>query len=76
MYKVKKSELLPYFNYAQKLIEWLGDMEVEHVPRKDNKQDIALTILISTIVIPEGEVYVPICKSWVIPPIFEDEGDG
>ncbi|KAI3446917.1 hypothetical protein Pfo_003582 [Paulownia fortunei] len=62
LYKVKKHDLLPYCNYAKKLIGWLGDIVIDHVPRKDNKQANALANLTSTFAIPE-----------VVPPIFEDE---
>ncbi|XP_075473311.1 uncharacterized protein LOC142504314 [Primulina tabacum] len=36
-YEVKKPELLPYYNYDKRLMGWLGDVEIEHVPRKNNK---------------------------------------
>ncbi|KAL0320195.1 UNVERIFIED_CONTAM: hypothetical protein Sradi_5281000 [Sesamum radiatum] len=73
LYEVKKPELFPYFSYAQRLIGWLGDVEIEHVPRKDNKQADALTKLASTLTTLEDNARVPICKSWVIPPIFDDD---
>ncbi|XP_073152772.1 uncharacterized protein [Henckelia pumila] len=53
----------------------LGDVEIEHVPRKDNKQADALAKLASTISMPNNEARVPICKNWVVPPLFEDESD-
>ncbi|KAL0325218.1 UNVERIFIED_CONTAM: hypothetical protein Sradi_5091100 [Sesamum radiatum] len=37
LYEVKKPELLPYHNYAKRLMGWLGDVELEHPLRKDNK---------------------------------------
>ncbi|XP_073120324.1 uncharacterized protein [Henckelia pumila] len=74
-YEVRKPELLPYHNYARKLMGWLGDVEIEHVPRKDNKQADALAKLASTISMPNNEARVPICKNWVVPPLFEDESD-
>ncbi|KAL0448957.1 UNVERIFIED_CONTAM: hypothetical protein Slati_1452100 [Sesamum latifolium] len=37
LYEVKKPELLSYHNYAKRLIGWLGDVELEHLPRRDNK---------------------------------------
>ncbi|KAL0456031.1 UNVERIFIED_CONTAM: hypothetical protein Slati_0942300 [Sesamum latifolium] len=42
LYEVKKPELLPYHNYAKRLMGWLGDVELEHLPRRDNKQVDAL----------------------------------
>ncbi|KAL0446206.1 UNVERIFIED_CONTAM: hypothetical protein Slati_1748500 [Sesamum latifolium] len=38
LYEVKKPKLLLYHNYAKRLRGWLGDVELEHLPRKDNKQ--------------------------------------
>ncbi|KAL0446134.1 UNVERIFIED_CONTAM: hypothetical protein Slati_1741300 [Sesamum latifolium] len=73
LYKVKKPELFPYFNYAQRLIGWLGDVEIEHVSRKDNKQADALAKLAFTMTTLEDNARVPICKSWVVPPIFDDD---
>ncbi|XP_073121756.1 uncharacterized protein [Henckelia pumila] len=74
-YEVRKPELLPYHNYARKLMGWLGDVEIEHVPRKENKQADALANLASTISMPNNEARVPICKNWVVPPVFEEESD-
>ncbi|KAL0349788.1 UNVERIFIED_CONTAM: hypothetical protein Sradi_4128000 [Sesamum radiatum] len=75
LYEVKKSELLPYHNYAKRLMGWLGDVELEHLPRKDNKQVDALAKLASTLSIIDKAARIPICKSWVIPPIFSDDED-
>ncbi|XP_073046056.1 uncharacterized protein [Primulina eburnea] len=74
-YEVKKPELLPYCNYAKKLMRWLGDVEIEHVPRNNNKQADVLAKLASTLVMPNDEARVPIFQSWVIPPLFDDESD-
>ncbi|XP_057811931.1 uncharacterized protein LOC131026177 [Salvia miltiorrhiza] len=73
LYEVKKPELLPYVKYARKIIEWLGDVEIEHVPRSENKQADALAKLASTIAMISGEIQIPVCERWVIPPIFEEE---
>ncbi|KAL0416328.1 UNVERIFIED_CONTAM: hypothetical protein Slati_3464700 [Sesamum latifolium] len=72
-YEVKKPEFLSYHNYAKRLMGWLGDVEIEHLPRKDNKQVDALEKLALTLSMTDKEAYVPICKSWVIPPIFSDD---
>ncbi|KAH6763350.1 hypothetical protein C2S52_020783 [Perilla frutescens var. hirtella] len=74
-YDVKKLELIPYVKYAQRMIGWLGDVELEHVPRKENKQADALAKLASTIAMPDSKIHIPTCKSWVIPPLFESEND-
>ncbi|KAK4383797.1 hypothetical protein Sango_2742600 [Sesamum angolense] len=74
-YEVKKPELLLYHNYAKKLMGWLGDVELELLPRKDNKQADALAKLASTLSMTDKETRIPICKSWVILPIFSDDED-
>ncbi|KAL0347884.1 UNVERIFIED_CONTAM: hypothetical protein Scaly_1804400 [Sesamum calycinum] len=73
LYEVKKPVLLPYHNYAKKLMGWLGDVELKHLPRKDNKQADALAKLASTFSMADKKTRIPICKSWVIPPIFSDD---
>ncbi|XP_057789942.1 uncharacterized protein LOC131006784 [Salvia miltiorrhiza] len=75
LYEVKKLELLPYVKYARKIIEWLGDVEIEHISRSENKQADALAKLASTIAMIRGETQIPVCERWVIPPIFEEEKD-
>ncbi|KAL0298016.1 UNVERIFIED_CONTAM: hypothetical protein Scaly_3076400 [Sesamum calycinum] len=75
LYEVKKPELLPYHNYTKRLMGWLGDVELEHLSRKDNKQIDALAKLASTLSMTDKETRIPICKSWVIPPIFSDDED-
>ncbi|XP_060183387.1 uncharacterized protein LOC132613398 [Lycium barbarum] len=72
-YEVKKPELLHYHGYAQKLIGWLGDVTLQHVPRKENKKADALAALASTLTLPD-QTQVTICQKWVVPPPNEDEG--
>ncbi|KAK4404346.1 hypothetical protein Sango_0803200 [Sesamum angolense] len=43
--------------------------------KKDNKQADALAKLASTLSMTDKEARIPICKSWVIPPIFSDDED-
>ncbi|KAL0416049.1 UNVERIFIED_CONTAM: hypothetical protein Slati_3436800 [Sesamum latifolium] len=74
-YEVKKPELLSYHNYAKRLIGWLGDIELERLPRRDNKQADALAKLASILSMTDKEACIPICKSWIIPPIFSDDED-
>ncbi|KAL0290630.1 UNVERIFIED_CONTAM: hypothetical protein Sangu_2566600 [Sesamum angustifolium] len=76
LYEVKKPELFPHHNYAKRLKGWLGDVELEHLPTKDNKQANALAKLASTLSMTDKEARIPICKSWVTPPIFSDDEDG
>ncbi|KAL0286982.1 UNVERIFIED_CONTAM: hypothetical protein Sradi_7134700 [Sesamum radiatum] len=75
LYKVKKPELLSYHNYVKKLMGWLGDVELEHLPRRDNKQADALAKLASTLSMTDKNARIPIYKSWVIPPVFSDNED-
>ncbi|KAL0282752.1 UNVERIFIED_CONTAM: hypothetical protein Sangu_2478900 [Sesamum angustifolium] len=75
LYEVIKPELLPYHNYAKRLNGWLGDVELEHLSRKDNKQADALAKIASILSMTHKEARLPICKSWVIPPIFSDDAD-
>ncbi|XP_051150192.1 uncharacterized protein LOC127264732 [Andrographis paniculata] len=64
-FEVKKPELMPYLKYAKALIELLGDVSIEYVPRKGNGQADALAKLTSTLSIPDQQVYIPIRKVWV-----------
>ncbi|KAL0455335.1 UNVERIFIED_CONTAM: Transposon Tf2-12 polyprotein [Sesamum latifolium] len=73
--RFKKPELLPYHNYAKRLMGWLGDVELEYLPRRDNKQADALAKLASILSMTDKEARIPICKSWIIPPIFSDDED-
>ncbi|XP_070008528.1 uncharacterized protein [Nicotiana sylvestris] len=52
-YEVKKPELCPYHDYAKKLMGWLGDMTIQHVPRKENKKPDALAALASSLALPD-----------------------
>ncbi|XP_058223098.1 uncharacterized protein LOC131332816 [Rhododendron vialii] len=76
IYEVRKPELVPFNNYARRLIAWLGDVTLQHVPCGENKQADALAKLASTLALPHHEMHVSICRSWVIPPIFESEDGG
>ncbi|XP_019195871.1 PREDICTED: uncharacterized protein LOC109189716 [Ipomoea nil] len=71
LYEVKKAELVPYNNYAKILMQWLGDVTIEHVPMKENKQADALAALASTIAHPAARVQV--CQRWVVSPIFNED---
>ncbi|KAL0394673.1 UNVERIFIED_CONTAM: Polyprotein P3 [Sesamum latifolium] len=75
LYEIKKPELLPYHNYAKRLMGWLGNVELEHLPRGDNKQADALVKLASILSMTDKEARISICKSWIIPPIFSDDED-
>ncbi|KAF7139133.1 hypothetical protein RHSIM_Rhsim07G0168500 [Rhododendron simsii] len=76
IYEVRNLELVPFKNYTRRMIAWLGDVTLEHVPRGENRQADALAKLASMLALPDQETHVPICQSWVIPPIFDDEDNG
>ncbi|XP_070006751.1 uncharacterized protein [Nicotiana sylvestris] len=52
-YEVKKPELHPYHDYAKKLMGWLGDVTIQHVPRKENKKVDILAALASSLILPD-----------------------
>ena len=37
-YEVKNPKFCLYYDYARKLIVWLGNVTPQHVPRKENKK--------------------------------------
>ncbi|XP_070020611.1 uncharacterized protein [Nicotiana sylvestris] len=73
-YEVKKPELRPYHDYAKKLIGWLGDMTIQHVPRKENKKVDVLAALASSLILPD-QAQVTVCQKWVVPLPNEAEGE-
>ncbi|XP_070039195.1 uncharacterized protein [Nicotiana tomentosiformis] len=73
-YEVKKPELRPYHNYAKKLMGWLGDVIIQHVPRKENKRAVTLAALASSLTLPD-QVQVTICQKWVVSPPNEGESE-
>ncbi|XP_070041470.1 uncharacterized protein [Nicotiana tomentosiformis] len=48
-YEVKKPELCPYHDYAKTLMGWVGDVTIQHVPRKENKKVDVLAALASSL---------------------------
>nr|XP_004253471.1 uncharacterized protein LOC101253576 [Solanum lycopersicum] len=71
-YEVKKPELRPYHDYAQKLIRWLRDVTLQHVRRTENKKADALATLASTLTLPD-QTQVTVCQKWIVPPSNEEE---
>ncbi|XP_070020756.1 uncharacterized protein [Nicotiana sylvestris] len=53
---------------------WLGDVTIQHVPRKENKKADALASLASSLTLPD-QVQVIICQKWVVPLPNEAEGE-
>nr|XP_016441451.1 PREDICTED: uncharacterized protein Mb2253c-like [Nicotiana tabacum] len=74
-YEVKKPELRPYHDYAKKLIGWVGDVTIQHMPRKENKKTDPLTALASSLTLPD-QAQVTVCQKWVVPPPNEVECEG
>ena len=72
-YEVRNPELVPYYNYATRMIGWLGGVTLEHVSRRKNRQTDALVQLAFSLALPGVEARIPICQRWVIPPHFDDE---
>ncbi|KAH0732693.1 hypothetical protein KY289_003881 [Solanum tuberosum] len=71
-YEVKKPELPPYHDYSQKLIGWLGDVTLQHVPISENKKLDVLAALASTLTLPD-QTLVTICQKCIVSPPNEDE---
>ncbi|KAK3024375.1 hypothetical protein RJ639_043279 [Escallonia herrerae] len=53
-YEVKKEDLVPYFRYATILIDKFDSVELEHVPREENRMADALANLAITLAL-QGE---------------------
>ncbi|XP_049382666.1 uncharacterized protein LOC125846990 [Solanum stenotomum] len=71
-YEVKNPELRLYYGYAQKLIEWLGDVTLQHVRRMENKKADTLVALASILTLPD-QTQVTICQKWIVPPPNEEK---
>ena len=71
-YDVKKPELRPYHDYAQKLIGWLDNVTLQHVPRKENKKADALVALALTLTLPD-QAQIIICQKWIVPPCHDPD---
>ncbi|XP_070026582.1 uncharacterized protein [Nicotiana sylvestris] len=61
-YEVKKPELRLYHDYAKKLMGWLGDVTIQHVPRKEKKKVNALAALASSLALPD-QAQVTVCQN-------------
>ncbi|XP_070025736.1 uncharacterized protein [Nicotiana sylvestris] len=73
-YEVKKPELRPYHDYAKKLMGWLSDVTIQHVPRKENKKGDVLAALASSLTLPD-QTQATICQKWLVPLPNEVEGE-
>ncbi|XP_070014441.1 uncharacterized protein [Nicotiana sylvestris] len=73
-YKFKKPELCPYHDYAKTLMGCIGDVTIQHVPRKENKKANVLASLASSLTLPD-QAQVTICQKWVVPPPNKSENE-
>ncbi|XP_070020049.1 uncharacterized protein [Nicotiana sylvestris] len=71
-YEIKKPELRPYHDYTKKLMGWLSDVTIQHMPRKENRKTDALAALASSLALPD-QAQVTVCQKWVLPPLNEAE---
>ncbi|XP_055824935.1 uncharacterized protein LOC129893428 [Solanum dulcamara] len=69
---MKQLQLQVFGDSQLKLIGWLGDVTLQHVPRKKNKKADALAALASTLTLPDHK-QVTIYQKWVVPQPNEDE---
>ncbi|XP_019260811.1 PREDICTED: uncharacterized protein LOC109238788 [Nicotiana attenuata] len=53
---------------------WLREVTIQHVPRKENKRADALAALASTLSLPD-QTQVAVCQRWVVPPPNDYEGE-
>ncbi|XP_070041102.1 uncharacterized protein [Nicotiana tomentosiformis] len=53
---------------------WVGDVTIQHLPRKENKKADALATISSSLTLPD-QVQVTICQKWVVPLPNEGEGE-
>ncbi|KAL0373392.1 UNVERIFIED_CONTAM: hypothetical protein Sradi_3254900 [Sesamum radiatum] len=58
-----------------RMIRWLGDAELEHLSRRENKQADAIAKLASTLSMTDKEARIPIYKSWAYHQIFSEDED-
>ena len=71
-YEVKKHELRPYHDYAEKLIGWQGDVTLQHVHRTENKIADALAALASTLTLLD-QTRLTVYQKRIVPPPNEEE---
>ncbi|XP_068344168.1 uncharacterized protein [Pyrus communis] len=66
-YKVRKYDLIPYFQLVTQLLQKFKVITLEHVPRKENQMADALANLTSSMTLGEDKAAdVLICQRWVI----------
>ena len=76
-YEVKKDNLIPYFQYANHLLEKFETVFLEHVPREENRMADALANLVTTLALSGDEnIDVPVCRQWILPHLPEYKIEG
>ncbi|XP_075080141.1 uncharacterized protein LOC142165502 [Nicotiana tabacum] len=73
-YEVKKPELCPYHNYAKKLMGWVDDVIIKHMPRKEKNKADDLAVLASPLTLPD-QAQVTICQKKIVSLPNEAEGE-
>ncbi|KAL0362025.1 UNVERIFIED_CONTAM: hypothetical protein Scaly_1157700 [Sesamum calycinum] len=68
---VPERPLILYVAAEERLMGWLGDVELEHLPRKDNKQADALAKLASTLSMTDKEARILV---YVVGPLTKSSG--
>ncbi|KAL0405180.1 UNVERIFIED_CONTAM: hypothetical protein Slati_3831900 [Sesamum latifolium] len=75
VFVTSEGEVLPYsFILTQNCSNNMAEYQALIFGR-DNKQADALAKLASTLSMTDKEARIPICKGWVMPPIFSDDED-
>ncbi|KAK2984179.1 hypothetical protein RJ640_000195 [Escallonia rubra] len=71
-YEVHNEDLVPYFCYAIILINKFDSVELEHVPREENRMADALANLATTLALQvDNKVYIPVCQQRVLPELLD-----
>lgn len=72
-YEVKHEDLIPYFNYARRLLENFESVTIKHVPRVENSKADALSKLVTTLTVVESEVLNgSLYQRWIAPPVGDE----
>ncbi|KAL0381211.1 UNVERIFIED_CONTAM: hypothetical protein Sangu_0185400 [Sesamum angustifolium] len=68
IYKVKKDDLVAFFQQASHLLKDFEGVTLNHIPRNENRMANALANLATTLALSEGlTVDIPMCDRWVLP---------
>ncbi|KAK2972910.1 hypothetical protein RJ640_026662 [Escallonia rubra] len=71
-YEVKKEDRVSYFRYDTNLINKFDSVELEHVPREENRMANALANIATTLALrDEDKVDIPVSQQWVMPKLLD-----